>query len=352
MSRWLFIVVVFLMLQPMAGQDTQFSQFNEHHSLLNPALIGANDNLRIVGGQRNQWKAIGAPFSTYGLGVEVRPPGRKKRTGGRYSSKRGKKVGRIGGGLSVYSDNSADGTFKQLQANLALATYVPTGEKSFFSAAMQGGFSQYTLDGSKLVYSSQFNGTSYSSTLPSGESWGGRTLNTNDLAAGLIWSYGHNVRGFTDQREVKFRIGVAAYHLLPTNLHYLNRSTNVLLPRYCGHVEVIHSLGNMNYSLASTLMYQMQGPFTQITGGSMLRFYSRHDTKYTGNLKRTTLGFGVYYRVKDALISTLLIEWHEQFSTGISYDFSTSRMRYASYRGGMEISLRYTPPGAFLYQRR
>lgn len=334
------------------AQDTQFSQFNEHHSLLNPALIGANDNLRIVGGQRNQWKAAGSPFSTYGLGVEVRPPGRKKKTAGRYSSRRGKKVGMLGGGLSVYSDNSADGTFKQLQANLALATYVPTGEKSFFSAAVQGGFSQYTIDGGNLLYPSQFDGKGYSSSATSGETWGGRTLNTNDLAAGIIWSYGHNVRGFTDQREVKFKIGFAAYHLLPTNLYYINRSKNVLLPRYCGHLEVIHSLGNMNYSLASTLMYQMQGPYTQITGGSMLRFYSRHDTKYTGNLKRTTVGFGLYYRVKDALISTLLIEWHEQFSTGISYDISMSKMRYATYRGGLEISLRYNPPGAFLYQRR
>jgi len=351
MKPWAKILLCLLVALEVNAQDTQFSQFNEHHSLLNPALIGANDNLRIVGGHRNQWKQAGSPFSTYGLGVEVRPMGRKKKVG-RFGPSRGRKVGRIGGGLSVYNDKSADGAFKQLQANLALATYIPTGNKSFFSAAVQGGFMQFTLDGSNLVYPSQFDGVGYTNTVPSGESWSGRTINANDLAAGLIWSYGHNVRGFTDQREVKFRIGFAAYHLLPNNLNYINRSTNKLLPRYSGHMEVIHSLGNMNYSLASTLMYQMQGPFTQFTAGSMLRFYSRHDTRYTGNLKRTTLGLGVYHRVKDAVIVTFLVEWLEQYSVGLSYDVSVSKMRYAAYRGGLELSLRYTPPGAFLYQHR
>ena len=61
----------------------------------------------------------------------------------------------------------------------------------------------------------------------------------------------------------------------------------------------------------------------------MLKYYFKDDSKYTGYIRRSTLGLGAYYRYQDALIVNLLLELG-QYAIGFSYDLNTSGLSKVS----------------------
>src|SRR4051812_28140819 len=67
----LFIYGCLIAAGCMQAQDLHFSQFNEHHALVNPALTGATDQYMGIMSYKNQWrKASGAPYKTFGTSFE------------------------------------------------------------------------------------------------------------------------------------------------------------------------------------------------------------------------------------------------------------------------------------------
>ena len=83
----------------------------------------------------------------------------------------------------------------------------------------------------------------------------------------------------------------------------------------------------------------------------MVKYYFSENSKYTGLIKRSSIGFGAYYRNKDAMILSTLIEFG-QYAIGYSYDLNISRLANASNgRGGSEISLRFVTPNPFIYEK-
>jgi type IX secretion system PorP/SprF family membrane protein len=334
------------------AQDPHFSQFTEHHPIINPALIGASDNLRITGGYRNQWQALGSAFTTYGVSLEMRGFGRKRRVG-RFGFSRTRKTSRFALGAHAYHDKSADGSAVNTYGGLTLTTFIPLGSKSFVSMGFQGTYVQMRIDGTNYLYPNQYGPDGYDPSLPSSEKFDVSTLNYPDFAAGILYSYGHNVKGFTDDKEVKVKIGASAYHITEPALPYMSRSKDVLATRIVTHGEMLISTGGPRSSIAPSFMFQVQGSYTELTLGAHYRHYNTStDSKYTGYFNRTTVAVGLYYRHNDAIIPTFLVEMQEQYAIGISYDIAISKVTNATYRGGLEIALRYTPPNAFLYAKR
>ena len=90
----------------------------------------------------------------------------------------------------------------------------------------------------------------------------------------------------------------------------------------------------------------------KIFAGMMVKYYFKDDSKYTGYIKRNSLGFGASYRVKDALIVHLLLELG-QYAIGFSYDLNVSGLsKVSTLRGGPEITLRFNSGNPFLFQKR
>jgi hypothetical protein len=85
--------------------------------------------------------------------------------------------------------------------------------------------------------------------------------------------------------------------------------------------------------------------------GAMLRYRFINGTKLTGLSQDAYVGFGAYYRLRDAVIPSVMINWNG-FQFGISYDVTVSSMRKA-YRGGsLEFSLSYTNLSHALFKSR
>jgi len=90
-----------------------------------------------------------------------------------------------------------------------------------------------------------------------------------------------------------------------------------------------------------------QGPASEIFIGSLVRFKLKQDSKYTSVMKSSALSLGAYYRAKDAIVASMLLEY-ANYTIGISYDINTSSLTTASNgRGGMEVALRFVLPNPF-----
>jgi type IX secretion system PorP/SprF family membrane protein len=350
MKQFFLVIIIFFFLDHQA-QDLHFSQFTEQPALVNPALTGAISNLRFSLVTRSQWGRISTPYKTSGASFEIRSPGRYKRTG-KFGRAKKRTPGLVAAGLSVYRDIAGDGRLQTLMGNFSLATFVPAGKRNFFSAGLQVGMVQKKIDPSPLIYPDQYTGSGYDPSLIPGEALNSTKFKYPDYAAGVLWTYGSDIKTFIAHHETKARLGMAVYHITRPTQQYQQNSTDEAILKYVAHGDLLFSIEGTHMALAPAFNVQLQGALHELTAGTRLDFYNSNDTKITGYVRRSTFGIGMYYRYGDALIYTFLAELEEQYAIGLSYTQTVSPLKQGAKLGGLELTLRYTPPNSFLYQKK
>lgn len=353
MKLKLFILIIgCTVYNTLSSQDFHFSQYNENPLLSNPALAGATHVMRVSAVYRSQWGSVTTPYKTYGISFESRfkasnwEKADPKRT---MTFKKAKN--RMAGGLTVYNDKAGDSKMGTLAANLTYAMFFPLNKNSNLSLGLQGGMVQRKMDDSKLVYGAQYNGYTYDPTLPSGETYTRQSFAFGDLGSGIAYSFNRAERSIAANDQINAQIGFAAFHLTRPNQNFVAGESNRLYRKYVFHGNLVFGIPNTLVGIAPSWLVQMQGPSKEIMAGMMFKYYIKDDSKYTGFLKRSSIGIGASYRTGDAIISSLLIETG-RFALGFSYDINTSKLATVSNaKGGFEIMFRMVTPSAFLYQR-
>jgi len=348
-------IVIFLLcgVATLQAQDLHFSQFNENPSLINPALTGVSGLLRASVAYKDQWRSVSVPYSTYGASVESRLRSGNWQQADDFRTKTYKRVtGRMAAGLSAYNSTAGDGRMSQTQVNLSLASFIPTSDRSYVSLGIQAGLAQRRVDYSKLVFPNQYNGTVYDPSMNAHEDFSSQNFVYPDLSAGLLWSHGYDEKAIAANDQLTADIGLAVYHLNRPRFRYFRGGNDQLDMRFVFHGKMLKGFANSNMALAPSYQVQVQGPAVEVLGGVMYKYYLNEASKYTGYVKRTSIGVGAYYRVQDALIASVLLEL-KQLAVGFSYDLNLSGLTRASYtRGGAEITLRFNNVSAYLYQKR
>lgn len=337
------------------AQDLHFSQFSEQLSLINPALTGATGPSRANIVYRNQWRSITTPYVTMGAGFETRANSSSWEQVDPHRTKtfKQKASGRMAGGLSIYKDNAGDGNMGTTQGNLSLATFVQTGKKSFVSLGLQASVVQRKLNDAKLIFPNQYNGSGYDASMAHGETFQSVNFINADFAGGLLWSYGQNDKSIMGKRLCKINIGFSVYHINKPKHNFLVLGKNERSMKYVAHGDLVLTMSNPDWAIAPAYLLQFRGKSKELLGGMMLRRYIDMSSKYTGIIKRSYLGFGLYYRNQDAAIVNMALELKEQLTIGIGYDLNVSRLsKSTNSRGGFELTMRYTPPHSFLYQEK
>ncbi len=325
------------------AQDLHFSQYNENPSLLNPALTGAVAPVRGSLNYRDQWRSVNSRFQTMGASFEVRTKPGRSRKNGRYGNTR-KGIGRWGTGVAVYRDKAGDGLMGSTIGSFNLATFLGLGKRNAISAGFQASIVQHQVEYSQLVFPNQFGGSGYDNSLSSGEKFAHERFTHADYAAGFLWMYGQDEKTFITHREIKARLGFSMYHFMEPTREFVRNSTNLVSKKYVSHGDLLISIAAGHAALAPSYLVQMQDDHMEFLAGMMFRFNTvGSGTRYTGYNKRTTFGFGGFYRNSDAVIISLLLEMQERFAFGLSYDVNISALSGASHsRGGVELSVRYT----------
>jgi len=354
----LLTALLFLFCVKIQSQDLHFSQFQEHHALINPALTGATSSYRAVMGYKNQWRtAAGAPYKTFGTSFEKKVlHGNWKKSNEKVTkTERRQDVGRVGAGLSVYRDRAGEGDMGTTQINLSIASFVPTGNWSFLSAGIQSSLAFRRVDQEALIFPNQYSPLEggYSSRVSSGENIPSDRYRYFDFAAGMMWSYGFAQDEFVRTKQTRAKFGLAAYHLTQPDLRFIGTASESLKMRYVAHGDMVFSIKKSDLAIAPAFFLQIQGTAMEIIGGTTFKYYLNPNSKYTGNVKSTCLNFGAFYRTQDAIILQFLIEYQEQYNFGLSYDLNISPLRQANkLRGGPEFVFRFTPPEDYLYSKK
>ncbi len=356
MKKHLFIIGGFLVGGVSAfSQDLHFSQYNENPSLINPALTGVSYVMRASVIYRDQWRSVTVPYKTYGASFDMKFKASSWDKVDPFKTKSYKKAfNKLSGGLSFYSDKAGDGNMGTNQANLSFAAFIKGGEYSAFSLGLQGGIVQKTVDYSKFIFSNQYSGASgsYDPNISNGEKFGSQSFVYPDFAAGLLWNYAKDESAVGENNQMKADFGFGMFHINKPKQKFLVSTDEKLFSKYVIHGKLLMGIPHSSIGLAPSVLVQIQGNTKEIMGGMMVKYYLKDDSKYTGYIKRSSIGLGVYYRYKDAVIVNALIEIGH-YGIGISYDINTSRLsKVSTLRGGPEIMLRFNSANPFLFQKK
>ncbi len=337
-----------------SAQDVHFSMFSETPMLINPANTGFfNGYFRANVNYRNQWQSMGKAFQTMNLNVDA----------GLFKSRKRKAF--LGLGMVIFHDVAGAARFSKTNALVNLSGIVKLSKKSVLSAGIYGGAVGNNANYNKLTWASQFDGNEFVADADNGERFNYRSFATTDFGTGLAYEYS-TVKTDQDHDDfTRFRIGVAAYHFNRPKQEMSAGSSYRLPIRWVGSFLSHFDFEDTRYTITPTFIvmrqgekdktipqdYQLRGAF-QLYGGSYLKVRLATGTKVTGEKTRTSLGFGLFYRSKDALIPSFLYETGD-YGIGLSYDVNISGYRAVSrYMGGFEICLRYNRLANSLFDAR
>jgi type IX secretion system PorP/SprF family membrane protein len=321
----------------MQAQDIHFSQFYMAPLEQNPAMAGALYDTEVLLNRKDQWRSIGSPYSTTAASYDMR------------LNKRKHQKGFLAIGFNFFDDRAGDGNLGTTQANLTVAYHVKISQFTSLGGGIQGGFTQRSINYSALSWGSQYDGTAINTTLGNGEPSNGSGRIAPDFSGGVVWNY-NNTQGdvqVTDNHDLKAHIGFSVFHFNQPNISFVGNTNDNLHMKYVLHGGGIYSLPGGNVAIVPGFMYYRQGSFQEIFAGSMVRYTLSQESKYTFLQKGSAFSLGAYYRAKDAMAVSMLLEY-SHYAMGLSYDINTSQLKTVTgLRGGLEITLRFVTPNPF-----
>jgi len=321
-------------------QDLHFSQTANTPLLINPAVAGVYDGWeRVIINHRNQWLGAGTQFMTSSIAADAN-----------FGKTQLNDKAHVGVGLMFYNDIGGDSKFGTQTGSFTLSGILPMGNGHILSAGLQGGYGMRKADFSSLTFASQFNGTGFDQTILSGEANGMVSFRYMEANAGLFYVFDGGNSSFRRNEDFKFQIGLSGYHLNKPELKYAAGSSERLMRKFVLHTNILKDLPGTDWSFDASAVQFLQGSHLETIFGGIFRYRFEDGTKITGNRKDAYFGIGTYYRLKDALVPTVVIDWRG-FKFGFSYDVTLSPMRKA-YSGSLEFSLAYTNLSDALFRSR
>lgn len=329
-KQFIIIGIMFLISLSSMSQDYSLSQPLESPVLLNPSNAGLAYPSRITMNYRQQWRSISKPYTTIIASYDMRV------------LSQGKTGSSLGLGVILANDQAGTGKLSTLNANLAIMGKVMLTDMQSLSAGIVGGLMQRKVNVDALTWTDQYNGLSYDSSIPSGEQFSSEKRLSPDVGAGLQWSYGRGASTLSSNDAFGAQLGFVANHVNMPNTGFQEDVDNRYI-RMVLHGSISYGFKNTPFQINPAFVIQMQGPSRMYYAGTYFKYRLQESSRYTGNLASRTLNVGTFYRVGDAFIASLQLEW-DMFAIGISYDLNLSSLTKATNgRGGTEIALRYLP---------
>jgi type IX secretion system PorP/SprF family membrane protein len=312
------------------AQDMHFSQFRESPLLLNPASAGVFDgNYRLTLNYRTQWAAMGSPYKTMGASFDL--PLFEENVQHAY----------LGTGLTVFQDAAGDAKLGQLQAGLSIAGIIPVDRSNKVSGGLVIGFGQRSIDPSKLQFGNQYNGSQgYDPNIPANEVTPAESFTYADIGAGFFYEYSNQRSSIAQDDVFRINAGLACFHANQPAQSFI-AGGDKLYRKWTLHSSMRYDVPGGKVSFAPSLMVLKQGPANELNIGTLINYRLKTGTKITGFFSQSTIGFGAYYRSKDAIVPQVYFELSD-FAVGLAYDVNISSFKQVSkMNGGYEIAIRW-----------
>ena len=149
------------------------------------------------------------------------------------------------------------------------------------------------------------------------------------------------------------KIGLAVYHLNRPNFTYSVAEESKLRMRYVLHGSALFGTNTEDLYWYPNVNFMLQGKQHEILLGSLWKYRLQAASKTTGFNAEWSITGGVDLRITnviDAIVPQIYLGIHH-FSIGLSYDVNVSGLNQVSnYRGGFELSLRFTNPDSYIHR--
>jgi type IX secretion system PorP/SprF family membrane protein len=301
------------------AQDPNFSQFFASPLTLNPALTGKFDgDFRVAGNYRNQWPTINNAFTTATVSFDAG-----------ILKNRIPEFDQFGVGIMAFSDKAGNGVLQNNYAALSLSYHKALDENGFSQLGLgfQGTYTNKRLDVTKVKFLDQLTANGFTGV--TSEIFSNDQINVSyfDMNAGVLYNG-------TTNGDNNFYVGASMYHInrpketFQGGQYYLDPRLTIqaggMVPQ--GEFDAIH--------FSAIHSRQANAVNTVLGGAYMLNLNADYENP-------TNLYLGSWYRVGDAVIPYIGLEFNS-IHLGFTYDANTSSLKPASnMRGGAEISLIY-----------
>ncbi len=317
MNKILTLVACFVLLPFLVkGQDFHWSLIHLNPVYLNPANTGfAKKKNRITGIYRDQWRAVPVPYSTTNLAYDRNL----------FQSESG---WRVGLGAQLLYDKAGDGALTTFRPAITAALGKFFNEdKQVIQLGVSGAFARKQIDFSKLTFDAQFDGVSYNPNLSNGEQIAGDNAGYFDLGVGLNFNSKLKKAGSID-------IGFSAFNLTSPNYNFLSGSEASVAPRMMAYTKASVNIGQSSWTFNPGVYYQNQNKAQETLIQSIFGVK-------VGESKVTELQFGPGYRIGDAVVGYVGLNWKD-LKVGFAFDGNVSDLKTAtSGRGAYELALNY-----------
>ncbi|MBI1836539.1 MAG: PorP/SprF family type IX secretion system membrane protein [Flavobacteriia bacterium] len=337
----LYFILIFVNVLVVHSQDIHFSQTSQSPLLINPGCAGVFDGWERVNlNQRNQWMGATTQYMTTNFSADANF---FKST---YNDK-----AHLGVGFQFNNDMGGDSKFGSQNGSLTLNGILPLSKGHILSVGLQGGFGSRKGDISNLTFENQWNGEIFDPTINSGEVNNLNSFKYADISSGIYYVYDSKKTTFARHNESKIQLGFSVFHINTPKLQYVVSTSDFLHRKFVLHGSIIKDILETKWSVDASFLQFIQGGHYQTILGSMFKYRFKNGTKITGFNQDAFFGFGLYMRVKDAIIPSFMVDV-KSFRLGLSYDVTISQLRRAYGGGSFEISLTYTNLNNFLTKKR
>ena len=304
----------------LKAQDIHFSQFYENAILRNPALTGIfSGDYKAGVNYRTQWGNISNPFQTVMVSAESRIMVNKELHD--YLS--------FGACISYDHAGSIDFNSIQITPAVNYNKRLYDGHASYLSVGFAGSYIQRSVDPNKMTLDNQYVNGGYVSSASTGETMAFQQITHYDVSAGVSFNSSAGANN-----QIVYYIGGAAYHVTkPKEAFNPGENFIRLSAKYTGSAGVNIRLNSL-VGLMATANYTNQAPYQETIFGGLLSY-----RQAIGASRLVAIHGGCFFRVGDALIPTVKVDYNT-YSFTASYDATTSSLKPAlSSKGGWEFSV-------------
>lgn len=314
-------ILLLLLAYHSKSQDINSSQFYAVPSNLNPAFTGFfNNDYYVAATYKNQWSSISTPFQTVGATAQM----------SFLKNKRPNSI--LGAGLDIIHDRAGTTNFNTsiFNLNVSFLQVLDVKRQHIIGVGFQNSLVMRRFDLSKATFGNQFNG------------FDGFDQSINPIENGLNTKqidYNLGIGGlysFAPKEHSNLYLSISAFNLTRPNVSFYDGQENRLYTRIAAFAGGEVTLKG-SWSMLPSAVFQIQGPHKEIMFGSFAR-YGLMKNKH----ERLAINFGMWYRVNDAIIPAVKMEY-KGLNVTVNYDINVSKLTKVSrFNGSGEISISYS----------
>jgi len=326
--KYIFFISCFFVFSVYA-QDYHLTQMDKTMTIWNPSATSMHQGYEKISLQnRNQWLGAGTQFMTsYGMGE--------------FSVGKTRKSDKAYAGIGVFFSNDVGGDSKMSQKafGTSVSGHLPLAKGHWLSAGIQTAFCNRSADFSRLLYYSQWNGSSLDPNVYSGEANDFTSFSYLDAGLGMNYRYIPGNKPNLSSGQFAFLGGFSIAHVNSPSLNYNSLTTDRLYRKFCFHTQMKYALDDRSNMELSAMQY-IQGPHKETILGLFYRAKFRGNSEITNVVNSQSILMGCYFRSMGTMAPYVALTYGS-VDIGLSYDLDFGTISSA-YRHSIEVNFAYT----------